>query len=563
MFFSYHYRVEADKAKELRQSLLDARDEAKNALEKLTNEAKSAKKNLKFTNLESIEARLRELTDRQHTTNMNLREEKELIREIESLSSARNTLQKVKDVEARADAASTAHKLKGKDLNNQITTATELYNAARAKRDAAFEEVKRLQDAHNAELNKQTTGSSSAESSSSSNTQNKTSELIKEKQELTEIIKTKEAALKVFRDEFFSTNREYNNYLFALKRYRQVLAAKEREKAQNENTGDNNNNSSTTNDTTTTDLDEIPAFYAKEINLCDVLSIFLTKLKPKEKTGPTEAELAQIAANQTKRINASLVGLNGEKLTVTARSTGNDDGLFTISSGAKNKKDNKKNKDSTAPSVPSTTAATPTGPAPITLDLEALYSFELLGIPAPTTTADIDSTLVALKNKRKFYETAPPPPHEKTTATDTTPTTTSNVRGNRMTITKKRLNPKLTVGSAVSTLYGPGKLVTIDRPDGLVVVKLEVKETGFYATAILDPDMVKPGKEPKQSNVASSTASSSAATNQPAWGGSHRPTAEVPSTTNVSAPSPDKNSSSPRTGRANRPGGGARNQRKE
>lgn len=603
-FFLFIYRLEADNAKQVRNSLLDAREEAKSALEKLSNEAKSAKKNMKFSNLESIESRIQELTNRQHTENMNLKEEKELIREIESLRSARSTLQRVKDVEARAEAASSAHKLQGKDLNNQITSATEIYNAARTKRDAAFEELKRLQDAHNAVVQSSnaggtgssttggttttTNGSSSASSSSTTATStSKKTDLIKEKQEFYEAMRAKEAELKVLRDEFYSANRNYNNYLQAMRRYQQILASKAAATA-NSNSSSNSNTNGNTIDATTTpgtaaDLESIPVFYAKELNLCDVLTTFLNKLKPKEKTGPTEAELAQAAAEQSKRITNSLIGLNGEKLTVTARSTGDDDGSYTVSKSKKDtKKDTKKGKDTLSTTTATTNSTAPAAPVStqITLDLEALFSFELLSIPAPLTTADIDTTLQALKNKRKYYETAPPPPHEKSTATATTASDSarSNVRSTRPDFTTsnskrscKGLNPKLTVGSSVHTLYGPGTLTTIDRADGLVVVKLEVKETGFYATAILDPEMVKPGKvTATTTNNTSSTATVAVASNvhnpTPVWNkNSVRPTAEVPATSSANSPnSPEKSSPSPRTGRSNRPGnGGARTQRKE
>jgi len=64
-------------------------------MEKLKAQMASAKGDSKYNNLQSIEKRLKELKFEQNTSSMTLKQEKDLIKEMESLSSARKMLAKV------------------------------------------------------------------------------------------------------------------------------------------------------------------------------------------------------------------------------------------------------------------------------------------------------------------------------------------------------------------------------------------------------------------------------------------------------------------------------------
>lgn len=68
-----------------RKAIFDRRDELKAVTDSLINDAKAAKGGIKYTKIEDIEKRMKQLQTKQETVSMSLQEEKKLIKEIEEL----------------------------------------------------------------------------------------------------------------------------------------------------------------------------------------------------------------------------------------------------------------------------------------------------------------------------------------------------------------------------------------------------------------------------------------------------------------------------------------------
>eukprot|EP00979_Chaetoceros_neogracilis_P012942 scaffold3559_cov284-Chaetoceros_neogracile.AAC.40 len=103
-----------------KKSMRARMDLAKKAADSLMNDRKAARSNVRFNDVESIEAEIKNLRNRQETTSMSLAEEKRLIKEIDALQQSKLILAELKTKDAGIDNAkeqrkNIAEEMKAKD----------------------------------------------------------------------------------------------------------------------------------------------------------------------------------------------------------------------------------------------------------------------------------------------------------------------------------------------------------------------------------------------------------------------------------------------------------------
>lgn len=114
-----------DEKKILQKSL----EKLKKDTENLMNDRKAAKANIRFYNVEDIDKEIMKLKDRQETTSMSLMEEKNLIKEIESLQKSKELVNSFKQTDASIDDSKTQRKL----ISEQLKAKDAEIDAVQAK----------------------------------------------------------------------------------------------------------------------------------------------------------------------------------------------------------------------------------------------------------------------------------------------------------------------------------------------------------------------------------------------------------------------------------------------
>lgn len=387
---------------------------------------------------------------------------------------------------AKADADRDAAKLKGKDLNEKITSAGDALKEVNDRLNAAYEALKALDEERAAAGLSKTT----------------VTDLIKERDELRTTINGKYDALKKLKNDFYQANRAYTDYTYALRRYKQAQFAKQRaeQAAAREAAAPDSSAVAAVSGAgfTGADDDEIPHFYAREMATCDTILGYLNRIAPKVEAGPSAADTAAAKAAADAAVKAALVGLGGQKLKVAGDADADAFGAFLGSKSKKDaskkeKKEEKKKEDSLARSI---------NHAP-----SDIQSFASIGLAPPSTYADIADSIAAVKVKKAYYETAPPPEQAAKDASASSSAASSGARagahngvasgpggrggfrGGRGGSRAGSSRAAVASGAAVTTPYGSGT-VSETRDNGSVVVALANKTSGFYATAYLAADQV-------------------------------------------------------------------------
>jgi uncharacterized coiled-coil DUF342 family protein len=104
-----------------------------------TEELKELRGKFKFGSVDDIDRRLSTLQLRQATESMSLKEERELIREIETLRAQRGQYGKVADLVSRSDDAWSAAREAGKSTSERIAALSESLKPISIKLNEAYE----------------------------------------------------------------------------------------------------------------------------------------------------------------------------------------------------------------------------------------------------------------------------------------------------------------------------------------------------------------------------------------------------------------------------------------
>lgn len=436
--------------KEERAALIAERDAARAIADKLSEEAKVQKSKVKFGSLDDIQRKIDNLETRMHSGNMNLREEKETIREIELLGQQKRQLSATADVVARAEKARDDAKNKDNELRSRIDALSVLLKDASEHLNNAYENKKAMETEKESKKDAYPT-------------------MVADRNAANDMMNKKYADLKKLRDDFYTADKAFKAYLDESKRIKyeqQRLEREEREKKLAEEAAAREAGiavESTVSGTLPLDKDLINySPYAAELTECENMIKYLQNLRPKNTAEERRKQLeAQKEAEQRKE-KALANFMQGAKVTVVKKDEDDE------SWGSLSKNNNKGKKNTTAAAAPV-----------VEEEKERILSFNLptmeiltkYGVPVPATSADLDVAIAAVEKKKKYYESAPAPVKAApVTSTTTTSTKTSGV----------------SVGANVKTPYGNAVISSI-RTDGFYVCKM----TGFEATAYLQKDQLR------------------------------------------------------------------------
>lgn len=430
--------------KDRRSALLAERDAARAVSDKLQAEAKNLRSKVKVTNTDEIERRLRQLEDRQSTSIMTLREEKDTIKEIESLSAQRKHLQVANDAVAKSEAAREAAKKKNDELSSTINTLGEQVRAATEKLNEAFTALEALQKQRGEMRTKMT-------------------DLMKERDEAREKANEKYAALKTLKDEHYAAVRAYGEWVEEQKRQRYIKEQEERAERERKaveavaaavaagETPEATAAASGAGKAKNADPldDELSEYHpwAETLAECDRLIAFLEHQQGQSSKARAPAASAAV----------TFKGIKGKE---------EDDEFASMRKGkAKGKQQ---------------AASEAKRAAPLSFDLAFIETLSKLDLLPPTTTSDLPTCIDAVRAKRKFYETAPPPAKAAPAAAE--PSKKGFGRSGAMAASSSSepatsgaaataASPSLVAGAIVRTPYGSAEVQEV-RGDGFVVVGL-------------------------------------------------------------------------------------------
>ena len=335
-----------------RQRLYGIRDAARESRDAKMSEMKDLKSQSKYKDVDAIDRKIAELEQKQSTTSMSLKQEKELISEIKDLKSQRGILAQHSAVKATLDDGSVVV-----DAGAQIKEVNE-----------KLAKIKAEVDKHQGVLNKAIDKQKNSEKA----------KLEEEKENLFQQKKAKDDEIKKIYDEFLvkkkeweENNKKYQEYLKKEKKERAEQAAKEKEARAA---------------AAKAEL-EAKTPYEEEMLLCDYLCNYLetTFLAGKEESKTSSSDVAPAA-------------LSGEfaNMTVTTKK-GKDDPYLaaTGKKGPKGKKGGAKK------------GAAGTKKGSILLVPETFESFGLLKMDPPKSLDEVEAAVAALAKKKAEFKTMP------------------------------------------------------------------------------------------------------------------------------------------------------------
>ncbi|GMI31254.1 hypothetical protein TeGR_g8906 [Tetraparma gracilis] len=351
-------RAEFNRLKGLKQTILkergaifDKRDAIKEVTDKLIGDAKKSKDAVKYTSLESIEKRIRELHDRQSTTSMSLAEEKKLVKEIEELSASKK---KVAAITANEDKIG-ASKAGAKDLQ------------------AAIAEKGKELTGINEQLDKQKVVLT-ALSEKEGATRSVIPDLYKERDAVYKQIKAEWNGKKKLRDDFKKDNNLWYENQKLVKQYKkQQYEAESKKRAEEKQLWLKAKEEE--------ELKKTP--YEEEMALCEYLANYLstTYLKDDKK----EAAEAEAEAKPAVKDDpfAGFAAVNKKQ----------EDTFMKMGKGNK-----KERVTASAPKAKKAPKA-----APFNLSVDTFDQFSLLNLTPPTSLAEVAGKVTELKEKQVWY----------------------------------------------------------------------------------------------------------------------------------------------------------------
>lgn len=355
-------RTESTRIKAELTALQGARDEARARLTKLSADAKEQRSKVKFGSFDEIDARLKALELKQETSTMSLREEKELVREIETVRAQRNALGAANDAVTKAASERETADTSSKDIMETIIALRNSYGEAIGRTNAAYEAWQALM------------------------TQRKpkddTIDVMMKERDATRAAITKGYADKNALHEAYQA--EWTAYKEHLGQVREK-EREEREARAAQAIAAAAEAAATGGEVSPAIAADLAAFHpnAKKIEEVERLSAYLASLLPKtaEAAKPKAASAAQIE------------GPDGKPLRIGPKEDDDDD----LSSMVKTKK---------GKAGGARPAAAPVN-ARLVHDLSIMAQLQSHGVPMPCLTNDIPAALEALAAKKAGYEASP------------------------------------------------------------------------------------------------------------------------------------------------------------
>eukprot|EP00934_Nitzschia_sp_Nitz4_P007648 Nitzschia sp. Nitz4//scaffold208_size52459//8037//9942//NITZ4_006806-RA/size52459-augustus-gene-0.0-mRNA-1//1//CDS//3329541639//7638//frame0 len=327
-------------------------DSLRAAGDKLAKDRKDSRSAVKFTSIEDIDKEIKKLERLQETTSMSLTEEKKLIKEIDALKASKDKIKGMKDTEAGIEDI----KLKRKMVQDQISA-----------KDKEIDAVSKEIDEHQKVLKSM--------SEQETDKRGALDGLFKKRDELKKTIADKLKEKDALRDEFREKNNAWYNFKRAISAQKKMQYEAEKKKREEEKAA------------YLAKLEEeenkkIP--YEEEQGLCDYLADYLerTYIKGGDDSKAVSAKKEEVIAVKDDPF-AGFKPVNKK----------DEDEYFGKGKGAKKKRQRAPKKAE--------------GAGPFTLNVDSFEQFGLLGLNPPTSLAEVEGSIKALREKKEWYKQQP------------------------------------------------------------------------------------------------------------------------------------------------------------
>jgi uncharacterized coiled-coil DUF342 family protein len=225
-------REEHQQLKRQRETIIRERDQAKEAAEKASKEAREFFKRINFKSVEEIDRRINALEMRLSTENLGLKGEKELINEVSTLRNQKVLLAKAVSLQAVSESNRENNKESSKGMNEKYTEVTSKLKAVGDKMNAAYENLqqhlKARDDAKGATASTSTSASAPGTSSSGGGMKS----LYEERDAVYESIKRTNDEIRKLKDDFFTADKAYRAYEQMQSRLLYEASLKEKKEAE-------------------------------------------------------------------------------------------------------------------------------------------------------------------------------------------------------------------------------------------------------------------------------------------------------------------------------------------
>lgn len=334
-------------------------DAIRNQGDKLAKDRKDARQNIRFSNLEAINAEIAKLQKRQETTSMSLSEEKKLIKEMDALQASKKLVADLKSKETDLEDV----KEQRKSLSQQIGSKDKEIDAVQREIEISQAKIK--------EMNEKETDK--REQMKSLFTQR--DDLRKQ---MNDIVKKKDASRQVFREK----SNAFYNYQRAVRAQKKMQYEEEKKRREEEYEAWRKKKEEE-------EAKKIP--YEEEQALCDYLADYLTR------TYLTDAEEAKKLAEEEalKKKMADVIAVKDDPFAnfkpVTKK---NEEEYFGKGKGKKKRNRAGKKKEKSIA-------------GPFTLSMDTFDQFGLLQLNPPTSIDQVANSVEELKAKKKWYSEQP------------------------------------------------------------------------------------------------------------------------------------------------------------
>jgi len=353
-------REEMQKLKATKNALIEEKkairsklDEFKNQADKINKDRKDARSNIKFTNVEEIDAEIKKLQRKQETTTMTLTEEKKLIKEMDAL---RNSKQFVAELKSK-DSAMDNVKEERKTISAKIAAKDKEIDAVSKQLDDKMTIIKGMNE-------------------KDSEKRDKLQGWFKERDDLRNQFQEKLKEKDAIRADFREKNNAWYNFQRAVRAQKKMQYEADKQKRDEEH-------KEYLKKVEEEEAKKIP--YEEEQALCEYLAEYLTKAYL------TDASAAQ--GDDTKK--EDVIAVKEDPFAGLKPVSKKSEDEYFGKGKAKKKRDrtNKKQDSKDA--------------RPFTLSVDTFEQFGLMGLNPPTALAQVEGSVKELREKKEWFSKQP------------------------------------------------------------------------------------------------------------------------------------------------------------
>uniref|UniRef100_A0A7S2E4U4 Uncharacterized protein n=1 Tax=Ditylum brightwellii TaxID=49249 RepID=A0A7S2E4U4_9STRA len=346
---------------EEKKAIRERLDVTRAKADKISNDRKSARSTMRYSNLDDIEKEIQKLQRKQETTSMSLSDEKRIIKEMDALQASKKTVAEIRSKETDLE-----------DTKEQRKAITAELNKKDKEIDAVQKEIEQKEKKLDTLKDKQ------------SNSKETLQKLFDERDAIKKAMDEKHKERNVCRQKFREANNEWYTVQRALKAQRQMQYEEEKKKREEEK-------AAWLKKKEEEELKKIP--YEEEMALCDYLADYLTRTYLTD----SKEEKQKAEEEALKKKNADVVSVSEDPFAnFKPMNKRSEDTYFSTGKNSKNSK--KKGKNRQGKKVKA---------APFILNVDSFEQFGLLNLTPPTCVENVEASVAELKAKKKWYSEQP------------------------------------------------------------------------------------------------------------------------------------------------------------